>query len=419
MTFCDVGIHSVEFGDVTVVHDWVAVKYEWPSEASRLSLIQSGKYVPENNIIAGIKLYNDRIFVTTPRWKLGVPSTLNEVTVLDGEPYLRPFPTWDAQDLGDCSAFQYVMSMEIDPNTGKMYIIDNGRINIFSSDGTEPILQCPPKLMIYDLERESFDTIYTFPEHVVEPNTTFLNDLAIDDKGFVYITNAGGDGSLVVYDGNTNTSRKFTDSRMGTDPYAKAFIIGRDIYEYDVPIDGIAMSPDFKYLYFCALTAFDLYQIPTEDLRNPKKSIRESIRPVGRKVTQSGGITMGQRNLYYGAVTRHSVYMWERQRDLDTQRRNEGDVLMTSQKELAQNDNLLYFQDTFAWGDDGYLWLVTNKLPEFMSGTMNFTGDDINIRIIKIYVDEGSYLLNDAYSSSRSIYAGIIIALLCFVHAVN
>lgn len=36
---------------------------------------------------------------------------------------------------------------------------------------------------------------------------------------------------------------------------------------FTTPIDGIAMSPDFQYVYYCALADRNLYRIPTEVLR--------------------------------------------------------------------------------------------------------------------------------------------------------
>ena len=60
--------------------------------------------------------------------------------------YYRPYPSWEMQTIGDCSSFQFIQSMEIDPN-GRMWMADNGYVG----KTRNPL--CPPKMYIIDLER--------------------------------------------------------------------------------------------------------------------------------------------------------------------------------------------------------------------------------------------------------------------------
>ena len=114
-----------------IVYQWNIVEYEWPNEAVKQQEIDNKKYIPENSAINGIKLYNGTVYVTVPRLKPGVPSTLNVIIDApagsNGSSHiLRPFPSWEMQELGNCTALQRVQSMEIDPNTGYMWIVDTG-----------------------------------------------------------------------------------------------------------------------------------------------------------------------------------------------------------------------------------------------------------------------------------------------------
>ncbi|ETO31242.1 hypothetical protein RFI_05878 [Reticulomyxa filosa] len=165
----------------TVVYEFVSLNYNWPQGVTRELAIASGEFIVNNNIITGLKVYSSRVFVTVPRWKAGVPSTLNEIipnTVGNGmdQYILNPFPSWEMQQTGNCSCFQYVQSMEIDPY-GRMWIIDTGRINFLD---TTPDNSCPPKIVLWDLNTNTMLSTYTFPNSVAPYNSTFLNDIVVD-----------------------------------------------------------------------------------------------------------------------------------------------------------------------------------------------------------------------------------------------
>lgn len=54
-------------------------------------------FIPYNVIILGIERWKDRIFISTPRWKRGVPATLSVLPINADEesPPLEPYPDWD------------------------------------------------------------------------------------------------------------------------------------------------------------------------------------------------------------------------------------------------------------------------------------------------------------------------------------
>ena len=109
---------------------------------------QDGRYITDNNAVAGIKVWKGDIYVTVPRWKPGVPVTLAKVNPKTSR--LQAWPSWEMQALGDPGALQFVQSMEID-SRGWMWILDVGRLNLLS----DPALQTSgvPKLVIWDIAR--------------------------------------------------------------------------------------------------------------------------------------------------------------------------------------------------------------------------------------------------------------------------
>lgn len=151
------------------VYEWFKLDYNWMDEMTKAQALSNRRFIPENNALAGIKTWRDRIFVTIPRWKEGVPVTIASLPAQplqpNASPRLDPFPNWQMQELGNCTAFQFVQSMEVDTE-GRIWILDTGRTNILDGGGAAPS-RCPPKLVIIDLNSVQF------PQGGQFPNTGF------------------------------------------------------------------------------------------------------------------------------------------------------------------------------------------------------------------------------------------------------
>jgi len=217
-----------------VVYGWNQIDYKFPSNQTRNRLLAAKEFIPENNVITGLKIKGQRMFLTVPRWRQGIPSSLNYVDFVPetvgkmkgpeinqetpNGPLLIPYPSWEMNQLGNCNAFQYIQSMEID-QFGRMWVVDVGRVHIF----TEPDNKCPPKLVIIDLETDEVILRYDFPANVVNPMSNFLNDIAVGcvlkDECFAYMSDAL-DSKIVVYDMKDNRSWFVHHSSMKIDPEA-------------------------------------------------------------------------------------------------------------------------------------------------------------------------------------------------------
>lgn len=124
---------GVSYGPVKTLFEWNELSWH------RSSLPPGLEYNASNCCPTGIKVYKGVYYVTVPRWKPGVPSTLN---VIDPETQtLIPFPSFDANSL-DGGWLTYVQSMEID-SRGWMWILDVGRLNIY---GGAPVVNLQPKV---------------------------------------------------------------------------------------------------------------------------------------------------------------------------------------------------------------------------------------------------------------------------------
>lgn len=59
-----------------VVFEWKEVDFAYPSGAARQEAIRNRMFVPGNNVPVGLEVWNNKLFVTVPRWKTGVPASL-------------------------------------------------------------------------------------------------------------------------------------------------------------------------------------------------------------------------------------------------------------------------------------------------------------------------------------------------------
>lgn len=49
------------------VYGWKQMEFAWPDEKTKQDALQSGAYIPENNLPLGIQKWKNKLFVTVPR----------------------------------------------------------------------------------------------------------------------------------------------------------------------------------------------------------------------------------------------------------------------------------------------------------------------------------------------------------------
>jgi sugar lactone lactonase YvrE len=166
----------------------------------------------------------------------------------------------------------------------------------------------PPKLVEFDLAHNRVIRQYDFKGVVSSKDS--LNDLRIDlDHNYAYLTNAGNKGSLVVLDLKTGNARQVLVGSRSTfaDP-KQHLMIGKEIALRPdgsvtaIHADGIALSPDARWLYYRPLTDHNYWRVPTAALRDAKLSDAELAKKVeylGSSVL-SGGLIMDRDGTLYG-----------------------------------------------------------------------------------------------------------------------
>lgn len=290
----------------SIFAEWNVLNYTWDVTHTHNHYVETNQYIPQNCALAGIAVDKmGSVYVTVPRWRPGVPATLNK---LEMDPVsklytLTPFPSWDIQTVGDNNSIQSCQAAYIDSNNS-MWVVDTGRRNLLSPnpaayvDGT-------PTLWIIDLATGANSYTYRFPADVASPSNSFLNDIVLDEVNRVaYFTDSWGAGGLITLDVKNGVSRRYAGLSTANQPSYVMVIDGVNYGStiFTTPSDGIALTEDNQALFYCAVQGNTLYRLPTSVLRNFSTStadIDAAVETVGTK-NPSDGLKYHQGILYYG-----------------------------------------------------------------------------------------------------------------------
>lgn len=364
-----------------VVYEWYKLDFTWADDNAKLDAFINRRYIPENNIISGLKVWKHWVFLTLPRWKEGVPATLATVPSTprgsSASPRLEPFPSWEWQDVTNCSCLRNVHSVEIDPN-GIIWIVDTGTIN----ELTTPNHICPPKLVLFDIDKKEHLLTYVFPDDVVNRDSV-LFDIVIDPKtktAFISDSSEYEPGIIVYQDGK---SYKVTGGiAMHSDPSLGGFIVNGTEVHLHQNIGGLALSVPDQVLYFSPVTSYHLYSIHLSAIDEPG-DVSTSIRDLGRKASPSSGMILDSKHvLYFGLLERDAIAKWNSSKD----------PFPTGQHVITEDKALLQWPSSFGFDNQGSLWVISNRFQTYLENRINL--EVPNFRLIKAYTGTNSYLYN-------------------------
>ncbi|XP_013142964.1 PREDICTED: protein yellow-like [Papilio polytes] len=191
--------HHTHNRALNTLYRWKQIDFAYPSDQEKQQAIANGQFNQTNVIPLGIERWRNRIFLSTPAWKKGVPVTLSTLPTSAGEasPQLTPYPSWDWHNAGNCTGFTSVFRMSVD-HCGVMWVLDSGQVEAFEA----PRQLCPPTLFAIDLDTDTVIGKYPIPKEFVLQNSLITN-LVVDSRDsqcrdlHVYIADAWRFGLIV------------------------------------------------------------------------------------------------------------------------------------------------------------------------------------------------------------------------------
>ncbi|XP_015174123.1 PREDICTED: protein yellow isoform X1 [Polistes dominula] len=375
---------------MSLVYAWSTVDFEFDSIEERDEAIFNGDYIAENNLPLGLDIYENKVFITLPKWKEGIPVTLATVPRYSQtkSPKLKPYPNWDWNKSGNCDDLTSVFRLQVD-ECDRLWVLDSGVTNI----ADKPTQTCPPALFIFDLRTDTLIRKYTLPPEQVKQDSLFTNivvDVRDGDCGgaVAYLSDVWRFG-IVVYDLYKDSSFRFEHHFFFPDPLAAKYELHGIKFQWTDGIFGIALSPidihNDRTLFFHPMSSFREFAVSTSVLRD-KRMIEHNIDkfiPIGRPRAKDYGHSSGSvvdRNgvMFFNMVTRDSVWCWDTRKEYIPQ--NLG-VIGTSNTSLVFPNDIKVDHE-----ENQSVWMISNRLPMYLYE--NLDSSKINFRIFKAHVTD-------------------------------
>ncbi|KAH8245667.1 hypothetical protein KR032_002718 [Drosophila birchii] len=384
-----------------IINEWKYLDFEYSTYVERQQAILNGDFVPKNNLPLGIDVYRDRLFVTTPRWKDGVPASLGTIPypARETSPSIRPYPTWKAHGdpkNPDCSKLISVYRTAID-KCDRLWLIDSGIVN-----ATVNLNQiCPPKIVVYDLKTDKQIIRYNLPEVQIKQDSLHSN-IVVDVGNTCYDAHAIVSDvwrfGLVVYSLSNNNSWRVSNYNFYPEPFASDFNIYGLNFQWLDGVFGMSISYDKKtnqrVLYFHPMASFKEFMVPLELLLNEfiwQTSSQETAKyfvSIGDRGYKSQSSTSGITRdgvMFYTQVHRDNIGCWDTAKPY-----TRANLMLLSDQSDDSFNTLIQFPNDLKVDNEEQqsVWIMSNRLPIFLYNSLDYS--EVNFRILK--ADVGNIL---------------------------
>lgn len=213
---------------------------------------------------------------------------------------------------------------------------------------------------IFAFQVETGEELYRFEIPAdISPKTSFVQDLAIDEKNdWVYLADFGDTG-LIGLDVANKSFRKFTDSTMVAEDID--MIINGEVQNFQgaparIGINPVTLSEDRETIYYGAMSGTKWYSLSAKNFREGAndETLKSDIKVVGAKPISDGVATGDDGRHFFTNIQNGSI-----------------DVLQEGRLSTLIKDDKIDWPDNVRIGPDGWLYIAINQLhksPAFTGG---------------------------------------------------
>lgn len=377
---------------------WTQLIFDWPSHEAELAAIQSGHYIAENNLPLGLERWNNKLFVTVPRWKAGVAASLNYVDLNSEEksPKLRPYPSWEANtlpidvqpqasktpsggrldaekatavetELKDNSTIISTFRMQVDA-CDRLWVLDTGLADILGN----PKQITPNAIVIFDLNTDKLIRRFQIPKQQVKEDSFFANIIVDSERAdcadaFAYIPDLGAYG-VIVYSLRNDHSYRVKHNFFHFDPLHGDFNVGGVNFQWTDGVFGMAvgpMNPDHtKDIYFHALASTKEFKVSNRVLQNETHVTSPAAYYDFHLVGDRGMNGQSTAEVYdketgvvfYTQVNKDAIACWNVKRPYTPD----------SQGLIESDSHTLVFPNDLKIDLEGTLWVLSDRMPTYL-----------------------------------------------------
>ncbi|XP_066145864.1 protein yellow-like [Euwallacea fornicatus] len=368
--------------------EWNILDFQYPDARTKFNSLVTGKLKPENALPVGIEVWKDKVFVTVPRWREGIPATLNYVHLLSplSSPPLIPYPSLEANELGNCeNGLNTVYRIHAD-ECDRLWVLDTGTFGI--EDTTQN--PCPYSLNIFDLNTDKRIHKYELRKEDINAQT-FIANIAVEvgktcNEAHAYFSDELGYG-LIVYSLEENRSWRFEHSFFLPDPLRGDFVIDNMNFQWGTEgIFGLSLTPTlpdgFRNLYFSPLASNREFAVSTRILHNSsltEDSYHEfyfSSNERGPDTHTTSRVINDGEVQFFNLIDQNAIGCWNYKTPY-----SESNIAV-----LEKNHAELIFPADIKVDRNKYLWVISDRMPKFLLSSLDYS--EPNFRIFFAHVED-------------------------------
>ncbi|XP_053614684.1 L-dopachrome tautomerase yellow-f-like isoform X2 [Plodia interpunctella] len=378
---------------------WKTLDFDWETPEDREEAISSGSYIPENNMPTGVARWQNKIFITIPRWKKGVPASLNYV-LMDGpqNQTLKPYPSWDdgyvKSDtccLGSNSTVVSTFRVNVD-SKDRLWVVDNGATDM--SGDVKQIAE--PAILVFDLKTDALISRYPLSAEVLKESSV-LTSIVVDivppgkpdkkkkdekpqEETYAYIPDMGSN-AIIVFKMSSGEAWRVENHYFHFDPHAGAYKVGGVEFYWRDGVSALSLLPPKKDgqrdLLLYPTSSTRQFKMSTKVLRNKnttKEELFNAVEVIGDRGpnTQSTACDYDPKNnvLFYTQLSKNGLACWNVDRPFDA----DNTPLLFSDCQMME------FPNDVKVDNESNIWILSDRQSRFLYESMDF--DQVNFRVL-------------------------------------